>query len=333
MAGRVSEGRQPTPSTTIDRLVDGVYPAMALLAAMQLDLFSAVAEGAPSSDEVARARGLDPSRTQVLLDALVAAELLTKKSGRYNLTNEAADHLVTSSPWSRVGGHEVLSMLWSASLATAESVRAGGPAQPHDYAKMPASEALDLLRGLRPDAANMATAMLDDLQLERSMAIADVGGGGGGAACAFVDLVAGVTATVVELPNIAGVSRTLLAEAGRADIEVVEADCTDHIPGNYDRIWAQFVTQTMGPSEAEALVLASAKALRPGGSIHLVSIVVDAARTSPTRAALFNIALTNIYHGGRAHSIADYDRWLRAAGMTQISWTPVNDMIQMVSAR
>ena len=329
----MSDHRRPVPSMTIDGLVDGVYPAMALLAGMQLDVFTAIDQGAASADEVAEVRQLSASGTRLLLDALVAAGLLTKTAGRYRLTSESADHLVATSPYSRVASHRLLHPMWTATLDLAETVRTGHPASPQDYRTMDPVRAMEVLRGLRGDAIRLATLLVDELRLEQGMVVADIGGGSGGAVGALTELVDGLDGVVVELPAVAAVTRSLLAEVGRSDIVVVEADCLKAVPGSFDRIWCQFVTQTMAPQDAEKLILNSAAALTTGGSIHLVNIVVDAVRTEPRRAALFNVALFNMYDGGVAHSVADYERWLRGAGLTEITWCPVNDMVQMVSAR
>lgn len=324
--------REPVPADTIDALVDGVYPAMALLAGMELDIFSALADGPVSADEVAESRGLAVLQTRLLLDALVAAGLLVKRAGRYELTAESEDHLVASSPWSRVGSHPLIARLWSASLGMAEVVRSGRPGHPDDYSSMAPEESLTVLRSLRADAVRIATASADQLKLEPGLSVADVGGGGGGAASTFAQLVPGVEATVIELPNVVATSRAILDENGATEVAVVGADCTVEVPGSYDRIWSQFVTQTMGPDDTEALITNCAAALRPHGSIHLVNIVVDPIRTTPPRAALFSVPLASLYAGGMAHSSADYERWLASAGLGTITWWAMNDMVQIVSA-
>ena len=331
-AGQLPE-RVPVPSTTIDGLVDGVYPAMALLAALQLDLFSQLLEPAGAA-AVARSAGLDLTKTQQLLDAVVAAGLLIKNQGRYALTAESRDHLTRTSPWSRVEGHRVLCTLWSAALHTADSLRSGRAGGSLDYERLDVPEAVDLLRGLRPDAVKLALAMLDKLELRAGDRLVDVGGGSGGAAAAFADAVPGLQATVVELPNIARATRLLIEESGHAQqVRVLASDATTEVPGQYDAAWICLVTQTLAPAAAEALIANAAAALAPGGAMHLLNVVVDPSRHEPARAALFNVALLNLYDGGQAYSTADYERWLRNAGFSALRWHSVNDMIRMVSAR
>ena len=326
--------REPVEATTIDRLVDGIYPAMALLAGLQLDLFSVIAAGASTCGEIAAAVEGDAPKTRLLLDALVAAGLLEKASGRYSVTDEAHDHLVSSSPWSRQAGHHVLATLWSAALHSAESVRTGRAAQPQNYSALAEDEAESFLRGLTSDAASIARRCLDVVDIRPGQRVVDIGGGGGGAAMAFVDAAPQVTATVVELANIANASRTIIDSAGYRDrVQVVTADATEEVPGEHDVAWVSLVTQTLDPNGAEALISNASRALSPSGTLHLVNVVVDTSRVRPPRAALFNTALLNLYDGGQAYTVADYERWLRSAGLSSIRWTPLNDMVRLVSAR
>jgi DNA-binding IclR family transcriptional regulator len=73
----------------IETLADAVYPSFAMLAGMELDLFTPLGNGPLSAAEVATAAGTDQSKTAELLHALVAAGLLTCEAGRFSNTPEA----------------------------------------------------------------------------------------------------------------------------------------------------------------------------------------------------------------------------------------------------
>jgi len=64
----------PQPST-IQKLATAVYPAFAILAGMQLDVFTPLKDGPMSADQLADALGVKAEKLSPLLYALVTAEL------------------------------------------------------------------------------------------------------------------------------------------------------------------------------------------------------------------------------------------------------------------
>ena len=62
----------PKPET-IDKLTRAAYPAFAMLAGMQLDVFTPLSNGPKTIAEVAKGLGVLPLKLQPLLYALVSA--------------------------------------------------------------------------------------------------------------------------------------------------------------------------------------------------------------------------------------------------------------------
>ena len=79
----MTELSTPPSRQPIDRLTYAVVTPMALRAALQLDLFSALANGPMTVDELAYARGVKPRRLNMLLRELVVAEFLERNDGRF----------------------------------------------------------------------------------------------------------------------------------------------------------------------------------------------------------------------------------------------------------
>ena len=52
-----------TNPKTIETLADAVYPSFAMLAGMELDLFTPLKDGPLSADQIARAAGTDRAKT------------------------------------------------------------------------------------------------------------------------------------------------------------------------------------------------------------------------------------------------------------------------------
>jgi|SRR5215813_7270356 len=83
---------------TIETLADAVYPSFAMLAGMELDLFTPLKDGPLTADEIARAAGTDRAKTAPLLHALVAIGLLKSDGDCFLNSPEADQFLVRGSP-------------------------------------------------------------------------------------------------------------------------------------------------------------------------------------------------------------------------------------------
>ena len=83
---------------TIEKLANGVYPAFAMLAGMQLDLFTPLKDGRMYAAQLADTLGVGSAKLQPLLYALVVAGLLTVDGERFANTPEANAFLVRGSP-------------------------------------------------------------------------------------------------------------------------------------------------------------------------------------------------------------------------------------------
>jgi hypothetical protein len=69
----------------------------AILSAVELDLFTTVGQGA-SAEDIAKNLGLDARATEMLLNAMVALDLLDKKDGTFLNTALSTRYLVENSP-------------------------------------------------------------------------------------------------------------------------------------------------------------------------------------------------------------------------------------------
>lgn len=99
---------------TINLLMGAVYSPMAMLAGMQLELFTHLGKGPMSASTLSAELGVRPEKLSPLLYALVVAELLTVEDGLFANTPESDQFLVKGSQNYLGGTHEPLSDLWAA---------------------------------------------------------------------------------------------------------------------------------------------------------------------------------------------------------------------------
>src|SRR5262245_16066881 len=117
----------PLRPDTIEKLNSAVYPSFAMVAGMQLDVFTPLKDGPMSVEHLAEALAVQPHKLRPLLYALVAAELLTVEDERFSNTPEAAHFLVRGQPAYLGDTYEGRLMRWQATLHTAETIRTGVP--------------------------------------------------------------------------------------------------------------------------------------------------------------------------------------------------------------
>jgi len=133
------ENAIPRPDT-VNNLRSAADAAFAMLAGMQLDVFTPLQAGPLNAEQIADALGLKPGRLRLLLYSLVTAGLLNEDKGRFSNTPEANQFLVKGSP-SYVGNrYAALATRWAASLKTAESIRTGIPQAKINFYDAPQSE-------------------------------------------------------------------------------------------------------------------------------------------------------------------------------------------------
>ena len=124
----------PPKPIMIGQLSNALHPSFAFLAGCQLDVFSPLANGSLSTEELADSLGVNPVKLKPLLYALVGAGLISMNGDEFSNTDEANHYLVKGKPTYIGGMHELLSTMWEAEMQTADSIRVGKPLAKRDYA-------------------------------------------------------------------------------------------------------------------------------------------------------------------------------------------------------
>jgi SAM-dependent methyltransferase len=307
-----------TPDT-INRLEAGVPPALALLAGMELDLFSALANGPRSPAILATDLGLDEDRLSRLLYALVLTNLLTYENGLFANSPEATTFLVKGSPRYLGGGHELTREIWEADLKSAESIRRGAPAALHDFAAMDEASLTTFLRGMIPFAMATGRALGKQFDFSSVGSIVDVGGGSGAALAGLMEQHATMRGTLFELPSVAKAAAALLDDFPCRDrIDIETGDITaEPLKGKHDAALLRALVQVLAPEDAARAIRHAVAGLRPGGHIYITgSGILNDDRLSPPAGVYLNVTLMNFYPAGRSYTTSEHVDWLKAAGCT-----------------
>ncbi|MCZ6628422.1 MAG: methyltransferase, partial [SAR324 cluster bacterium] len=309
--------------------------ALAMLAGMQLELFTPLRNGPMSAGEMAAALDLDQVKLPPLLYALVSAELLTVENGRFANTAEADHFLVKGQPAYMGGMHELFSIVWGAMWHTAETIRSGKPQAKEDFAAMSEDDLRSFMRGLHPRALAQGRGLGNFFDLTKFRNLIDVAGGSGGLAIGACEAYAGLRGTVVDLPNTVPIARGFVEEAGMADrIDVQACDLTSGPPqGSYDLAVLSSILQVLSAEQCRAVLKHVGQVLEPGGAIHILGFVLDDSRLAPPQSLGQNMYFINAYDDGQSYTEQEHKDWLAEAGFVGFAREIMPDGRSAVTAR
>lgn len=311
---------------TINAHFANVYPALAVMAGMQLEVFTAIGDDALTAEDIASKLTVGVTKLQPLLYALVTAGLLSVNQQLFSNQAEAQEFLVKGKPRYLGSMHSTYSDLWASTMHTAESIRSGEPQAKHDFSRMSYAELSAFIRGLDAGAGASARRLHKTYDMSRFSHVLDAGGGSGGLAIALTGLCPQIRATVAELSNVAVVTRECVAEASaRERLDVIECDLIANPPsGQYDAIVLRSVLQVLSAEEASAVVSNAASSLARGGEIFVFGRMLDDSRLTPLEAVAVNVMFLNVYDHGQAYTESEYRSWFEAAGLSEIERKPIN---------
>lgn len=308
---------------TINRHIANVYPALAMLAGMQLEVFTPLAACTKTASELANELGVQPRKLEPLLYALVTAGLLRVVEGRFSNMPEAEEFLVKGNKRYLGGAHSAYADLWSSTMHTAESIRTGKPQAKHDFSAMTKHELREFIRGLDAGAGATARRLDKAFNMQRFKHLLDAGGGSGGVAVSLCESCPKLRATVAELSNVATITRECIAESSVAErVSVIDVDLVRDVPsGEYDGAILRSVLQVLSAEDAASVTQHVVASLSAGGELFVVGRMLDNSRLTPLDAVAVNVMFLNVYDDGQAYTEAQYHHWLHQAGLSNIERT------------
>jgi hypothetical protein len=297
---------------------------MAVRAALQLDVFSPLARGPMTTEELAKALGVKPRRLAMLLHQLVACEFLTLQDGRFGNTEISAYYLVKGTPNYIGGVHGVWTEVFNALMQTAESIRTDTPRTKVDFTGMSQEELGGFIRGLHGGAVATGRNLATQPQFAEARSLIDVGGGSGGLAIALCTEHPELHATVVDLPMIVPFAVEMVEKAGLSDRITVQAvDVVDQpLDGKFDIAAARGFFQVLSPENCQKAAKNIGECVASGGSLFVVGFMTDDTRVSPPTAVGMNVVFVSMFDAGQAYTESEYRNWLTKAGFDRISRAP-----------
>ena len=326
----MSDARESRPDTVrLQRISKAFWESAALVSAVELNVFTAIAEGNDSIDAVARATGIEPVNAERLLIALTAMTLLERTGDRFSNAADVDRFLVEgkptyAGPWMLFGNPR-----WDSWGQLTEHLKVREDEQRrlgmYDDT-FTVERAREYHQATYSIGMGAARRFHKQVSLGGRQKIMDLGGGSGCYCIVAATLYPDIRAEVLDLPSVVVVTREFVEENGvSAQVQANACDFTrDPLPEDADvAIMASNLPQYSRPIIAD-VVARVFDALLPGGEFHLIGETINAAGTGPLAPALWGLSEAVNHSTGLAHSDADCVGYLEQAGFEQVS---VNEFI------
>lgn len=297
-------------------MMGGYRTACVMGAAAELDLWTILGDQTLTAEQLAEKLTCDLRALTMLLDALVALQLLEKDGPRYGVPAELRGWLVEGAP------QTVLPMLRHATsimrnwAQLAWTVKAGTPPPRTASIRGEAADRAAFIAAMHTVSGPMADDLVMQLGPPKFHHLLDVGGASGTWTLAFLRAVPTAKATIFDLPDAIAQAQQRLAGTEFASRVTLRAGdfYVEDLPDGADFAWVSAICHQHSRWHNRALFAKVCQALAPGGRIAIRDVVMDPCRTQPREGALFAINMLVNTETGGTFTFEEYAEDLRVAG-------------------
>jgi 2-polyprenyl-3-methyl-5-hydroxy-6-metoxy-1,4-benzoquinol methylase len=324
----------------------GFWPSKTLLSAVELRLFTVLAEGPMTGERIADRLGLHPRPIYDFLDGLVALRFLERDgdgpSGRYRNTRDTAEFLDANKP-TYIGG--LLEMLntrlygfWgdlTEALQTGKpqnELKHGGHALFEELYSDPArlEQFMHAMAGISLDSSR---ALAERFDFSNYRTVCDVGGATGQLSMIIAERHPHLSCTSFDLPVVVPIAEKAIAAAGLSDrVKAAAGDFfVDPLP-SADVITMARVLHDWNLDQKMRLIRAAYDALPDGGALITVESLIDDARREHVAGLMMSLNMLIEIGDAFDYSAADFAGWCREVGFRDISVLPLTRIISAAVA-
>jgi (2Fe-2S) ferredoxin/predicted O-methyltransferase YrrM len=297
----------------------GFQESRVMLTAVELDLFTAVGQGA-AAGEVAGKIQADARATEKLMNALVAIGMLSKDDGVFHNTPVTARYFVAGSANDARAATMHTVHLWRRWSTLTECVRAGTSVTYREMPERGAEWTQAFIAAMHRNATERGPLIVRTIGTEGVERMLDVGGGSGAYSIAFAQASEKLRSDLFDLADVLPIARGHIEKAGlAARIGTRVGDLRrDKLGAGYNLVFVSAICHMLSPEENRDLVKRCHAALAPKGRLVIQDFILEADKTAPKFAALFALNMLVGTRAGSSYSEVEYSAWLGEAGFQQV---------------
>lgn len=331
----------------INRIVHGYTSARTLMTAVQLGIFTIIAQGNHSAEEITKAVDAASSRGVVkLLDALVGLEFLKKeKPNYYELVPCSARFLVQSSP-EYVGAMHENDDHWNAWSHLNQVIKTGRPWVNVDQANKAEEFFPQLVKSLHPMSLGRASRLADQLlqqqqqNLTESCQVLDVACGSAVWSIPLAEKSKNVMVTAQDFPKVLQLTKTYVQHHGvEQQYKYLPGDlnAVDFGENTYDLVLLGNIVHSEGAESSQRLFRRLSKALKKGGGgggrVVVIDMFPNNERTGPAYPLLFALNMLVNTTQGDTFTLEEYTRWFQQANIPHVSMMEIDPEFSVIVAQ
>lgn len=302
-------------------LMRGYQGAAILGAAAELNLFAVLGTKAMPVQVLSRKLAADPRALTILLDALTALRVLTKRGQNYLVARDVAPLLLEGSSQCVLPmiQHQANCLRRWAQLA--ESVRSGRPPARIHSLLGEAGDCASFIGAMHVVNASSAAKVIRGVRPLQFQHLLDVGGASGTWTIEFLRACPTARATLFDLPPVIALAKHRLGAAKLLPrVRLVAGDYhRDQLPAGADLAWVSAIVHQNSRAQNRELFAKIHAALQPGGRIAVRDIIMEENRTMPAQGALFAVNMLVGTEAGGTFTFAELRDDLEAANFEDVA--------------
>ncbi len=315
IAAREKAGTLPD---RLNEMIRGYMPSRCILTALELDIFTAVGDGA-NADQIGTRVHANARAVGILLNALVALGLLSKIGDEYRNTPESSHFFVEGSKDNHRDGLLHTANIWHRWSTLTEVVR-DGTCVPINHGNTP-EWTVNFIAGMQRNSKDRAPLVVKALGTTGVRRILDLGGGSGAYSIAFAKASPDVRCEILDLPEVVPLAIEYVSRAGvSAQVSLRAGDMLRNDFGSgYDIVMLNAICHMFSEEQNLDIFRRARQALAPNGRLVVQDFILNPDKTGPLHAALFSVNMLVGTDAGASYSEVEYTSWMKAAGLTEVS--------------
>jgi len=311
-------------TTRLQKIALAYWESAALMAAVELEVFTAIAHGHDTIQSAAKAVGISQRNAERLLTALTAMTLLTRDGERFANAPDVQRFLVKGGE--RYAGPWILftKPRWNAYGNLAQRLRAKTENRLGAYASFTVDDARHYHAATYSIGMGAARLFSRSVDLSGRKLMLDLGGGSGAYSIVATKTFPGLKAIVLDLPPVAVVAEEYIAANEASErVSTLAGDFTrTPFPQGVDVVVMASNLPQYEPELIRLVVGKAFDALVPGGEMHLIGETLHDDRRGPLSAALWGLNEAVYGSTGVAHTESEVKSYLQGVGFTEVAVHP-----------